>query len=175
LPTLRRINLDLNDPAQRQQVKAAWRRGVGFIPGEPNQGWTAEIEGSPCRLADYDDSSWEVCENVGDVASTGICWAWWRTTIEIPEQIEGMSLAGAGLYFETTVDDYGEVWINGECNLAQGAPAGFNRPQRIEITREAQPGAKYTIAVLGCNGPFAKPFGGVFIRYAILGIEVFSR
>ena len=35
--------------------------------------------------------------------------------------------------------------------------------------------AVHEIAVLGCNGPFAKPLGGVFIRYAILGIEIFNR
>jgi hypothetical protein len=171
---MRRISLDLNDAAHRQHLKATWRRAVGFVPGEPNQGWTAEIEGSPARLADYDDSSWEVCENIGDVVSKGICWGWWRTTIEVPEQIEGISMAGAQLVFETTVDDYGEVWVNGECDLMTGAPAGFNRPQRIQLTRDAVPGEKYVIAVLGCNGPFAKPFGGVFIRYAVLGIEIFG-
>ena len=121
---MRRINLDLNDPAQRECVKATWRRAVGFIPGQANQGWVAEIEGSPCRLADFDDSSWEVCDNIGDVLSRGACWAWWRTTIEVPEAIDGVPIDGATLYFETTVDDYGEVWVNGECNLTTGAATG---------------------------------------------------
>ncbi|MBV9579519.1 MAG: hypothetical protein JO057_13105 [Chloroflexi bacterium] len=172
---MRRINLDLNDPAQRERVKATWRRAVGFIPGEANQGWTAEIEGSPCRLADFDDSSWEVCDNIADVLSSGTSWAWWRTTIEVPDAIDGVPVDGGTLYFETTVDDYGEVWVNGECNLATGAVAGWNRPQRIELGRGIQPGSRFTIAVLGCNGPFAKPLGGVFMRYAILGLEIFNR
>jgi hypothetical protein len=171
---VRRINVDLNDPAQRESVKATWRRAIGFIPSEANQGWAAEIEGSPCRLADFDDSSWDVCENIGDVLSHGTCWAWWRTTIEVPEAIDGVPLDGATLYFETTVDDYGEVWVNGECNLATGAVAGWNRPQRVELGRNVRPGSRFTIAVLGCNGPFAKPLGGVFMRYALLGMEIFN-
>lgn len=170
-----RINADLNSPTYRQQFDVTWRRAVGFIPGQPNQGWNAEEEGSPCRLAEYDDSGWEVCDNIGDVVSKGIAWAWWRTTITVPEQVDGIAMAGAQLYFETTVDDYGEVWVNGECDLMTGAPAGFNRPQRIELTRNAQPGDRFKIALLGCNGPFAKPFGGVFVRYAILGVEIFNR
>jgi hypothetical protein len=170
-----RINLDLNDPADRERVKSTWRRAVGFIPGEANQGWTAEIEGSPCRLADFDDAAWDVCENVSEGVSSGTCWAWWRTTIEVPEEVKGVEINGATLYFETTVDDYGEVWVNGECNLMTGAPAGWNRPQRVEVARGVKPGDRFTIAVLGCNGPFAKPLGGVFVRYAILGIEIFGR
>src|SRR5262249_282702 len=141
----------------------------------PNQGWEAEIEGSPCRLADFDDSAWEICDNIGDVVSKGICWAWWRTTITVPEEIDDISLTGATLYFETVVDDYGEVRVNGEWDLMTGTPKGFNIPQRVELTRNAQPGDKFTIALLGCNGPFAKPFGGVFVRYALLGVEIFGR
>jgi hypothetical protein len=172
---VRRINLDLNEPAQRASVKATWRRAVGYIPGQANQGWEAEVEGSPCRLADFDDSAWEVCHNLGDVLSRGACWAWWRTTIEVPESIGDVPLEGATLYFETTVDDYGEIWVNGELNPATGAVAGWNRPQRVELGRNVTAGTRFTIAVLGCNGPFARPLGGVFIRYAILGIEIFNR
>ena len=172
---MQRINADLNNPAYKQQLGVTWRSAVGFIPGEPNQGWTAEVEGSPARLKDYDDSSWQICENLGDFLSKGICWAWWRTTITVPEQLDGVAMAGTQLYFETTVDDYGEVWVNGECDLMTGTPKGFNRPQRVELTRNAQPGDQFTIALLGCNGPFAKPFGGVFVRYAILGVEIFGR
>ena len=61
---MQRINADLNNPAYKNQLGATWRSAVGFIPGEPNQGMTAEIEGSPCRLPDYDDSSWAVCDNL---------------------------------------------------------------------------------------------------------------
>ena len=166
-----RLALDLNRTEDLAQVKGTWRRAIGFVPGEANQGLTAEIEGSPARLADYDDSGWDVCENVGEVVSTGVCFAWWRVTVEIPAEVQGVQTNGVSVYFETTIDDYGEIWVNGEIDLTTGAFQGFNIPQRILLTREAVPGAKYVIACLGANGPMAKPFGGVFMRYATLGFE----
>ena len=172
---MQRINVDLNNPSYKQQLGATWRSATGFIPGEPNQGFTAEIEGSPCRLPAYDDSNWAVCDNLGDVLSKGVCAAWWRTTITLPKQIDGIDVAGARLYLETTVDDYAEIWVNGECNLLTGVPHGHNRPNRLELSQNAQAGDVFHIAILGINGPFAKPLGGVFIRYVILGVEIFGR
>jgi hypothetical protein len=166
-----RVNLDLNEAGDRSKVKGTWRRAVGLVPGEPNQGVVAEMEGSPVRLADYDDSGWETCDNVGDGVSTGVCFAWWRITIEVPQEMNGVPVEGSSLYFETTIDDYGEIWVNGEIDLPTGAFQGFNIPQRILLTRSAVPGEKFVIACLGANGPMAKPGGGVFMRYAVLGLE----
>jgi hypothetical protein len=168
---MRRANIDLNTKDGRGMVKAEWRRAIGFVPGEANQGLTAEIEGSPARLAEYDDSGWEVCENVGEVVSKGVCFAWWRITVELPESVNGMPVAGTQVFFDTTIDDYGEIWVDGAIDLSTGAPTGFNRPQRVPVTTNAVPGARHVIACLGINGPMAKPFGGVFMRYAILGFE----
>ena len=169
---MRRIALDLNEEADRQKVKAEWRRAVGLVPGEANQGLVAEMEGSTARLAEYDDSGWDICSNLGEVISKGFAFGWWRTRIELPEAIDGVSVAGATVLFETTIDDYGEVWVDGEIDLMTGAPAGFNRPQRIQISRSAVPGEKHVIACLAANGPLAKPFGGVFVRYATLAFEM---
>jgi hypothetical protein len=168
---LRRTSIDLNNKEGLQQVGGVWRRAAGLIPGEPNQGLVAETEGSPARLADYDDSGWEVCDNVGDVVSKGICFAWWRITVELPEAVSGISIAGSTVLFETNIDDYGEVWIDGEIDLNAGTFAGFNRQQRVVVSRSAVPGARHVIACLGANGPMAKPFGGVFMRYATLAFE----
>ena len=74
---MHRVTLDLNSETDRQQIKGVWRRAVGLVPGQPNQGLTAEIVDSPARLADYDDASWETCDNVGDVVSTGFAFCWW--------------------------------------------------------------------------------------------------
>ena len=169
---MRRVVLDLNDAADREQATCTWRRAVGFVPGQPNQGWDAEIEGSPARLAEYDDSAWEACEDVGEVISRGICFGWWRTTVELPGSVNGVSVAGANVLFETTIDDYGEVWVDGAIDLATGGVQGFNIPQRVLLTNNAVPGTKYSIACLAANGPLAKPFGGVFMRYATLAFEL---
>ena len=83
----------------------------------------------------------------------------------------GRSIEGARCLFETCIDDYGEVWIDGECDRERGTVQGFNVPQRILITIEPQPGEIHTIALLAANGPLAAPGGVVFVRYANLAFE----
>ena len=53
-----RIALDLNKEQDRQKVKGQWRLGPGLVPGQPNEGLTAQILSAPARLPDYDDSGW---------------------------------------------------------------------------------------------------------------------
>ena len=166
-----RIALDLNREDDRKQVGGVWRYATGFVPGLPNQGLTAEIEGSPARLEDYDDSSWEVRENVREGLSSGFSFVWFRMTVTLPEAIDGQSIAGSTVIFETTVDDYGEVWVDGEIDLVNGAVAGWNRAQRVTVTSSAVPGASHVIAVLAANGPLARPIGSVWLRYAYLAFE----
>ena len=166
-----RIALDLGKEEDRRKVNSVWRRALGFVPKEPNQGLVAEAEGSNARLPDYDDSTWDVCENLWEGVSKGFTFGWFRTSIELPDAIDGMPIAGSSVIFETTIDDYGEVWIDGEIDLTSGAVAGWNRPQRVVVTRGAVPGTKHVIACLAANGPLARPVGGIFIRYATLAFE----
>ena len=166
-----RVGLDLDKAEDRAKVGGGvWRRALGLVPGEPNQGLVAEIEASPARLADYDDSGWEVTDNVRDLVSKGFTFGWWRITVEIPETLDGMSLQGASVYFETNVDNYGEVWVDGDIDLVSGVVVGFNAQQRVPIPN-ATPGSKHVIAVLAANGPFALPRGVIFMRYATLAFE----
>jgi hypothetical protein len=166
-----RIALDLNKAADRQKVKGEWRVGPGLVPGEPNEGLTAQLKGSDARLADYDDSGWEVCANVRQSLSTGFTFAWWRITVEVPQRVDGASVAGSRVWFETSADNYGEVWVDGQINRSTGAIVGLNLPHRVEISASAVPGAKHVIACLVANGPLAEPRGGVFLRYATLAFE----
>jgi hypothetical protein len=166
-----RIALDLNTAAGRAAVKAQWRAADGLVPGEPNQGLTAELLKTPARDRDYDDSGWEVCENVRASRSVGFCFAWYRLAIEVPAQIEGQSTAGARILFETNVDNYAEVWVNGAINRATGAVLGLDAQHRVEVSPEAKAGDRHVIAVLAVNGPLAEPRGGVFLRYATLAFE----
>src|SRR5687768_4579619 len=67
--------------------------------------------------ANYDDSGWEIIQpsTLGQPRSGGrVSFNWYRVRITIPATIEGESLAGAAVYFETVVDDYGEIWVNGQ-------------------------------------------------------------
>ncbi len=166
-----RVTLDLNTEADRQKVKGTWRRALGLVPGEPNQGLVAELEASPARLADYDDSAWEVTDNVRDLVSTGFTFGWWRITVELPEEIDGQPIAGSNLLFETNVDNYGEIWVDGDIDLVAGTVVGFNAQQRVVVSPSAVPGTRHVIACLAANGPMALPRGVIFMRYATLAFE----
>ena len=166
-----RVALDLNDAADRAKVKGQWRVGPGLVPGEPNEGLTARLLESPARLPDYDDSGWEVCDNIRASLSEGFTFAWYRIAVELPESVDGVELAGARMFFEANVDNYGEVWIDGEIDRSAGVIMGINAPQRIEIPGGASPGARRVIACLVANGPLAAPRGGVFMRFATLAFE----
>ena len=167
-----RVALDLNNAADRDKVKGQWRVATGLVPGESNEGLTAQILGTPARLADYDDSGWDVCGNIRQSLSVGFTFAWYRITVELPETVNGTPVAGARLWFETNVDNYGEVWVNSEMDRNTGSIPGLNAPQRVELATTAEPGATYCIAVLAANGPLAEPRGGIFLRYAYLSFEV---
>jgi hypothetical protein len=166
-----RVAIDLNREEDRRKVSGVWRRALGLVPGEPNQGLVAELESSPARLAEYDDSGWEVCDNVRDLISSGFTFGWWRMAVTLPESIEGQSIAGSTVVFETNVDNYGEVWVDGEIDFVAGTVVGFNAQQRVVVSQSAVAGAKHLIAVLAANGPLAQPRGVIFLRYATLAFE----
>jgi hypothetical protein len=144
---------------------------VGLVPGEPNEGLTAQLRATPARLADYDDSRWELCSNIRDSLSVGFTFAWYRITVEVPERLDGVEVAGSRVWFETNIDNYGEIWIDSQIDRNTGVIVGINAQQRVEVSASAVPGAKHVIACLVVNGPLAEPRGGIFMRYATLAFE----
>ena len=87
------------------------------------------------------------------------------------EQVEGGAVAGWRVWFESNIDNYGEISIDGELDRRTGAVAGINMQQRVEVSARAVPGARHVIACLAVNGPLAQPGGNIFIRYATLAFE----
>lgn len=166
-----RVALDLNNEEDRAKVKGQWRVGPGFVPGEPNEGLTARLLASPARLPDYDDSGWDVCNDIRASLSEGLTFAWYRIAVELPESIDGMEISGARMFLEANVDNYGEIWIDGEIDRSTGVIVGINAQQRVEIPGGAVPGARHVFACLVANGPLAAPRGGVFMRFATLAFE----
>ena len=166
-----RATLNLQDSSDLQSVNGVWRFAPGLVPGQPNEGVVSELEGTPARLPDFDDSSCDIREDITKWHSRGVAFAWYRIKVTLPQTVGGRELAGSRMLFETCVDDYGEVWINGECDRERATVQGFNVPQRIVMTPEPKPGDQYTIAILGMNGPMAAPGGAVFVRYAQLAFE----
>jgi len=84
-------------------------------------------------------------------------------------------VANYHVWFETNVDNYGEVWIDGKLDRATGAIVGLNASQRVDVSSQALAGARHVIAVLAVNGPLALPRGGIFLRYATLAFEQSDR
>ena len=71
-------------------------------------------------------------------------------------------LAGSTAVFETSLDDYAEIWVDGELSRALGQSGGsvikgWNAENRLIIGRSVQPGQKIQLAIFGINGPLSNP------------------
>ena len=166
-----RVALDLNKAEDRRHVKGEWRVADGLVPGAPNEGLKSQLLSTPARLADHDDSAWQICSNIRESRSVGFTFAWYRIRIEVPAAIGGVALAGARLWFETNIDNYGEIWVDGKIDRSTGVIVGLNAQHRVEVSGGAVAGARHVIACLVVNGPLAEPRGGIFLRYATLAFE----
>src|SRR6266545_2341277 len=115
--------------------------------------------------SDFDDSKWDTIEPESLEArrSTGrLCFNWYRINITIPPRVNDVDLAGATAVFETSIDDYAEIWVDGEMSRALGQSGGsvvkgWNAPNRLIINRSVQPGQKIQLAIFGINGPLSNP------------------
>ena len=166
-----RATLNLQDAEVLTEVGGRCRFAPGFIPGDDKEGFVSDTEGSPARLPDFDDSNWEIREDLTKWHSRGIAFAWYRIKVTLPAEVDGRSISGARCIFETCIDDYGEIWIDGECDRDRACVQGFNVPQRVVISAEPKEGDQHTIALLAINAPIGAPGGAVFVRYAQLAFE----
>ncbi len=115
--------------------------------------------------ADFDDSKWEKIDptTLDARRSTGrLCFNWYRINITIPPRVNEVDLAGATAVFETSIDDYAEIWVDGEMSRALGQSGGsvvkgWNAPNRLIINRSVQPEQKIQLAIFGINGPLSNP------------------
>src|SRR5881409_2625960 len=115
--------------------------------------------------AEFDDAKWEKIEptTLDARRSTGrLCFNWYRIDITIPPRVGDIDLASATAVFETSLDDYAEIWVDGELARALGQSGGsvikgWNAPNRLIINRSVQPGQKIQLAIFGINGPLSNP------------------
>jgi gluconolactonase len=125
--------------------------------------------------ANFDDSKWPVIEPKGLADRRGggkSSFLWYRTTLTIPAKIGDFDTAGAKAVFTAYVDDYAEVWINGQMPRRSGYPSpatiqGLNMPNRVVLAETVKAGDKFQIAVFGINGPISvAPSNFIFFRDA---------
>jgi hypothetical protein len=167
-----RVSLDLENKGDLKILNTpGWSFAPGLVPGEPNQGLKAELLESPARLPAYDDSKWEKDFDIQKRMSKGFTFAWYRLAFTIPEEVKGQKVAGNRVWFETNVDNYGEIYIDGKIDRNVGVITGNNTPKRALVEDSATPGNKHVIAVLVANAPLGEPVGSIFIRYATLAFE----
>lgn len=134
--------------------------------------------------AGYDDSGWRALaptDTMLRLANGRVCFNWYRISVTMPDRIGELDVTGSTVVFEVVVDDYAEVWVDGALPHAlgdRGGPVvgGFNTPNRVVLTRDAQPGERFTIAVFGINGPIsAAPANYIWMRTATLDLYAGER
>lgn len=125
---------------------------VGFVevadhlgPGDvPNR--TYEVL-PHAEAADYDDSDWRVLapeETMRRLSTGRVCFNWYRLQVTIPECVGDLHTAGSTVVLEVVVDDYAEVWVDGQLPLTLGLPggqvvSGFNAPNRVVLGTDVRP------------------------------------
>jgi len=133
---------------------------------------------------EVDDADWRVLapeDTMLRLANGRVCFNWYRIAVTIPERVGDLDPTGSTVVFEVVIDDYAEVWVNGELPLALGqaggqVAAGFNAPNRVVLTRDARPGQTFRIAVFGINGPIsASPHNYIWMRTATLDFYASER
>jgi gluconolactonase len=127
--------------------------------------------------ADFDDSGWPVAAPTsleGRRTNGRLSFNWYRLRVTIPDRIGDFDPTGATALFEIVVDDYAEVWVDGQLPRTFGQAGGalvrgYNAPNRVVVARNVRPGQQIQIAVFGINGPISDPPPNfIWIRSATL-------
>jgi hypothetical protein len=126
-------------------------------------------------VSGFDDADWPVIAASELAAKRGggmVSFFWFRTRLTIPANAAGFDTAGAKTVLTVNIDDYAEVWVNGELPRTAGRPSpgtiqGFNMPNRLVLADTVTPGDKFEIAVFAINGPIsAAPANFLWFREA---------
>ncbi len=168
--------LDLTTADGLGAVAGTWRYSDTHIVETefPATGPTGQPTGTPAKTydyephaggADFDDSLWPVIapDTLAQRRGHGrLGFNWYRLSLTVPARVGGTDTTGTTAVFETSVDDYAEVWVDGELTRSAGQSggsvvAGWNATNRVVVSRHVRPGQKISIAVFGANGPLSNP------------------
>lgn len=180
--------VDLRTREGAALVRGQWRyhdaRAVEIDANAP--GADLRPSGAPIKALDiepkagartFDDTTWTAipADSLERRRTSGrLSFGWYRIAVTIPERIGGLDTTGTTVVFEVVVDDYAEIWVDGELPRSLGQSGGtlvrgFNAPNRVVLTRDARPGQRVQIAVFGANAPLSDPPANfVWIRSATL-------
>ncbi len=187
--------IDLTTDAGVAAVKGSWRYSDAKIveatfrapdaDGQPTgREWKTNDIVPHAGVADFDDSAWESIapSTLSARRGTGrLSFNWYRINVTVPDKIGEFDPNGSSVWFETRLDDYAEVWVDGEIGRQYGqnggsVVAGWNAPNRLLIARNAHPGQHIQIAVFGMNGPISDaPTNYIYVREAKLHFDAVSE
>jgi len=180
--------IDLGTVDGVDSVKGQWRYSdtkiveVNFVgPGADKQPTGAPVKTYDYTPhaggADFDDSKWEaIAPTTLDQrrGSGRLGFNWYRIKLTIPQRIGDFDPAGTTAVFETWLDDYAEIWVDGELSRAPGQSggsviAGWNARNQLVVGRNVKPGQQIQLAIFGINGPLSNPpTNFIYVRYAKL-------
>jgi hypothetical protein len=173
--------VDLMTPEGSAMFGARWRGREAMIvscpalsDSMPEYKTTYDIE-PHAEIPGFDDSSWiEIPANdLGGKRGGGmVSFLWYRATLAIPAEVGSFATTDTKVVLTMNVDDYAEIWINGQLPRAAGRPSpaavqGFNMPNRLVLCDTAVAGQRFEVAVFAINGPIsAAPANFVWFREA---------
>jgi gluconolactonase len=180
--------VDLRTKEGTQLVQGVWRYSDVKIAEVDSKGPGPDLKlsGAPNRTydytpqasgADFDDSKWEALDATTlDARRAGgkVCFNWYRISVTLPEKVAGLTVTGSTVSFEIVIDDYAEIWVDGKLPTVLGQSGGavvkgWNAPNKVILTHNAQPGQKFQVAVFGFNGPVSKsPMNFIWVKSATL-------
>lgn len=180
--------VDLMTDAGAALVEGEWRYSDARIVATAFRAAGADNQptGAPVTTYDiapkagvngFDDSAWPVIPATSLKARRGngrVSFNWYRIGVTIPKAVGDFDPTGSDVYFETRLDDYAEVWVDGEIGRGFGqmggsVVAGWNAPNRLLIGRNVKPGQRIQLAVFGMNGPISNaPTNYIYMHSAAL-------
>jgi gluconolactonase len=159
----RLVQVAFHDPGPDNQPTGIDNRTWDFLPKAGSR--------------DFDDSGWDRVDAPTLSRPRGhghLSFNWYRIRLTIPERVGDFSTAGLTVVFETQVDDYAEIWVDGELPHPVGQVGGpvvmgWNAKNRLVVGRDVRPGQQIQLAVFGINGPISQsPTNFIFLHYARL-------
>ena len=180
--------VDLGTEAGTELVQATWRYSDARIvetrfrapdaQGQPTGGPLTTQDISPhAGAVAFDDSQWPVISPTSLAERRGsgrVSFNWYRLTLTVPQRVGEFPAEGAEVWLVTRVDDYAEVWVEGELDRAYGqvggsVVAGWNAPNRVLLARHAHSGQQIHVAIFGMNAPISDaPTNYIFVHEARL-------
>ena len=180
--------IDLRTREGAQVIQGKWRYNDVKIVEVDSKGLGPDLKpsGAPVRTYDYtphagtagfDDSQWPVIDPTTLDARRGngkVSFNWYRIRVTLPENVGNLAVAGSTVSFEIVIDDYAEIWVNGSLSPVLGQSGGsvvkgWNAPNKVTLTYNAQPGQQFEIAVFGYNGPISRsPENFIWVKSATL-------